>query len=158
MKVRVLAVGGMKGPPAALADEYARRARRYWSLEVEEVASGARGKDPRGVLLAEGERLLARVGSRDRVVALTREGDPLSSEDLATLLEESALRSLPGVVFVIGGAFGLDASVLERSDRRLSLGGVTLPHELARVVLLEQLYRAGTIKRGEPYHKGGLEP
>ncbi|MEZ4414620.1 MAG: 23S rRNA (pseudouridine(1915)-N(3))-methyltransferase RlmH [Gemmatimonadota bacterium] len=153
--MRLLTVGGMKGPPADLADGYVKRAAHYWTLDVEEVAAGARGADPSGVRTAEAERLLHRIEAREQVVALTRTGEPLSSEDLARLLEEAALRSTPRVTFVIGGAFGLGEALLDRAQQHVSLGGITLPHELARVVMLEQLYRAGTISRGEPYHKGG---
>jgi 23S rRNA (pseudouridine1915-N3)-methyltransferase len=73
---------------------------------------------------------------------------------LASFLGAEALRASPGVAFVLGGAFGLSDQVLERAQRRLSLSDLTLPHELARLVLTEQLYRAGTLLRGEPYHKG----
>ena len=88
-------------------------------------------------------------------MALTRSGEPLGSEALARFLGDLALRSSPGVAFLIGGAHGLGAGVLAQARRRLALSAMTLPHELARVVLAEQLYRAGTILRGEPYHKGG---
>jgi 23S rRNA (pseudouridine1915-N3)-methyltransferase len=85
---------------------------------------------------------------------MTREGESMASEELARYLERHAVRSSPGVAFVIGGAHGLAEAVLERGRRRLSLSKMTLPHEMARLVLAEQLYRAGTILRGEPYHKG----
>jgi 23S rRNA (pseudouridine1915-N3)-methyltransferase len=78
----------------------------------------------------------------------------MSSRALARYLEGLAVRSSPGVAFLIGGAHGLDASVLERARRELSLSTLTLPHEMARLFMVEQLYRAGTIIRGEPYHKG----
>ena len=103
---------------------------------------------------AEGERILARIPDQLEVVVLTRDGKAMSSEDLAADLAEQALRSSPGIAFVIGGAFGVSEAVLRRARRRLSLSAMTLPHEMARLVLAEQLYRAGTINRGEPYHKG----
>ena len=87
-------------------------------------------------------------------MALTREGKALGSRDLARYLEERALHSVDAVTFVIGGAFGLGGGVLKRSDLLLSLSAMTLPHDMARLLLVEQLYRAGTISRNEPYHKG----
>ena len=77
----------------------------------------------------------------------------MGSRELAGYLEGHAVRSSAGAAFVIGGAFGLDASVVTKARRTLSLSALTLPHEMARLVLAEQLYRAGTIVRGEPYHK-----
>jgi 23S rRNA (pseudouridine1915-N3)-methyltransferase len=103
---------------------------------------------------AEAERILAQIPPGATVVALTREGRPWSSVRLSRFLQECALSSVREVDFVVGGAFGLSAAVLERADRRLTLSSMTMPHELARLVLAEQLYRAGTIQRGEPYHKG----
>ena len=103
---------------------------------------------------AEAERLLARIPPEIEVVAMTREGRGMDSKALSGYLEQHAVRSSAGVAFVIGGAFGLGEAVLSRSRRQLSLSAMTLPHEMARLVLAEQLYRAGTILRGEPYHKG----
>jgi len=155
MKVRVLAVGGIKGPLRELADGYLKRARHYWRLEVIEVPAGKGGANAAD---EEAQRLLARIGPSDLVLALTREGTAISSPGFTTVLEDAALSSRSRVDFVIGGAFGLGEEVLARADRRFSLGLITLPHEFARVVLLEQLYRAGTIARGEPYHKGATRP
>ena len=156
MKVLVVAVGKVRGVFEAPVDEYETRARRYWKLEVAEVDAGAPGKnpDPRRVKEAEGERILERIPEGLEVVALTREGKGMGSRDLAAFLEENAVRSSPGVAFVLGGAFGLADAVLRRARARLSLSPMTLPHEMARLVLAEQLYRAGSILRGEPYHKG----
>ncbi len=78
----------------------------------------------------------------------------MGSRELADFMAERALRSVQDVTFVIGGAFGLGEGILERSTLRLSLSPMTLPHEIARLLLVEQLYRAGTILRNEPYHKG----
>ncbi len=149
MKVRVLAVGGVKGPLRTLAEDYRTRAGHYWRIEVEEVSVPKRSSPE-----VEGDRILRRLAPTDYVVALTREGTPISSTGFASLLEESAVRSRSSVVFLIGGASGLHEHVLEKAHRKISLGSITIPHELARVALLEQLYRAGTIVRGEPYHKG----
>lgn len=157
MKVTVLCVGRVKGRLAPAIREYEERAGHYWRLQVREVDAGLgkRAKlDSLEVRRAEGARLLAMLPQDGEVVALSREGRAVSSRDLAVLLEDRAVRSVPEVTFVIGGAFGLGDEVLKRSGLRLALSALTLPHEVARLVLAEQLYRAGTISRNEPYHKG----
>ncbi len=152
----VAAVGQVRGSLAAGVAEYEERARRYWKMEVIEVGAGASGRDPspERVMDAEAERLLARLPAGHEIVALTRVGRSMGSRGLARYLEKHAVRSSPGVAFVLGGAYGLGEEVLSRATKRLSLSAMTLPHEMARLVLAEQLYRAGTILRGEPYHKG----
>ena len=154
MNVLVLVVGRVRGVLASAIDEYERRAARYWKLEVVEVKAGGSDPSPEGVRAAEGERILARVPTGYEVVALTRVGKGMDSRKLAKYLEEHGVRATPGVAFVIGGAFGLDESVLARARRTLSISAMTFPHEMARLFLAEQLYRSGTIIRGEPYHKG----
>jgi len=154
--VLVVAVGKVKGPLAPVVAEYERRAARYWKLAIEEVDAGARrgSQDSGAVMSAEAGRLLARVPDELELIALTRGGKQMGSEELSGYLQELGVRSSAGVAFVIGGAHGLAQDVLTRARRRLSLSAMTLPHEVARLVLAEQLYRAGTIARGEPYHKG----
>ena len=119
----------------AIAD-YEARAARYWPLETRAVKE---------------ERLMDAVRDLD-VVACTEDGARLSSAEFARWLQ-SARERARDFAFVIGGAFGLPDTLVERAQSRLSLAPWTLPHELARLVLAEQLYRAGTIVRGEPYHK-----
>ncbi len=155
MKISVLGVGK---PGALLADaiaEYEARARRYWTLEVVEVKEerARKGASPDAVRAAESSRLLKRVPTGVVLVALTRTGDALSSARLARELEALAIDGHAGMAFLIGGALGLSDDVLRAVDRRLRLSTLTLPHDIARLVLAEQLYRAGTIVRGEPYHK-----
>lgn len=156
MKLVVLSVGRARGPVAAAVEAYEERVRRYWKLEVAEVAEGAPGSgaSPERVREAEGERILARLPDEGEIWALTREGKGITSRGLARYLEGLAVASRPGISFVLGGAHGLARGVRSRACRRLSLSPMTLPHDLARLLLLEQLYRAGTIRRGEPYHKG----
>ena len=156
MKVQILAVGKVKGPVAQSVAEYEKRAARYWKLGIEEVSSGARGTsaNPELVLKTESTRLLARISKELEVVALTRSGMTMDSRELAKYLEHRALTASAGVAFIIGGAYGLGEGVLARAQQKLSLSPMTLPHQVARLVLSEQLYRAGTILRGEPYHKG----
>lgn len=156
MKVALVVVGRVRGMMEAPVTEFERRARRYFPLEVVEVKeeSASRGRTAQQVMLEEGKRLLARVPTGAELVALDRKGAAWSSEQLARYLDELAIRASPGAAFVIGGAFGLSDEVLTRADHRLSLSTLTFPHELARLMMAEQLYRAGTILRGEPYHKG----
>lgn len=156
MRVLVLAVGRVRGSLESPVAEYEERAARYWKLETVVVEGGAPGRDPAPdrVRGAEAERLLPRIPEGFTVVALTRQGRGLGSREMAEFLEAEGLRSSPGVAFVIGGAFGLAPAVLERAQRQISLSPMTLTHEMARLVLAEQLYRAGTLVRGEPYHKG----
>lgn len=157
MKIGILCVGEVRGPLAPGVTDFEDRARRYWRLEVSEVPAGlGKGRKPRetAVRRAEEERLLSRLPTAGETVALTREGIFLTSRGLARQLEEWAVHSVQEVTFVIGGAFGLGAGILQRASLKLALSSMTLPHELARLVLAEQLYRAGTILRHEPYHKG----
>ena len=137
---------------AAIAD-YEGRAARYWTLEVHEVKEeSARGVASTTIVRQrEGERLQARLAGT-RIIACTVDGRRHSSEEFAGWLgrERDADRD---VSFAIGGAFGLSDELVAAATARLSLAPWTLPHELARLVLAEQLYRAGTILRGEPYHK-----
>jgi len=140
MKITTIVVGRAGAPLKDAILEYETRAGRYWKFNVIEVTSEA--------------RLLARLPERAQIVALTRTGQGMSSTDLAAYLQEHALHSTPEVCFLIGGAFGLGPDILERAQKRWSLSDATLPHEMARLVLAEQLYRAGTIVRNEPYHKG----
>lgn len=153
MRLTVAVVGKPRDAALAAAiHDYETRAARYWPLDVHEVR-GERGTSiaPRVVRQREGERLAKHVG-KSQLVACDASGKSFTSERFAEWLrmERDGDRDL---AFVIGGAFGLSEELLERSTTRLSLAPWTLAHELARLVLAEQLYRAGTIVRGEPYHK-----
>lgn len=156
MKVLLVAVGKVRGNLSDAVADFETRAGRYWKLEVFEVSAGGQGRNaaPEAVMEAEAERILAKIPAHFEVVALTREGRGMDSRELSEYLEGHAVRSSPGVAFVIGGAFGLHATVRSRALRAMSLSTMTFPHEMARLFLAEQLYRAGTILRGEPYHKG----
>ena len=135
-------------------EDYETRAARYWTLEIHEVKEeSARGGVSEAVVTQrEGERLRARIPAGARLVACAVDGARYTSEEFAAWLgrERDAGRSL---AFAIGGAYGLSAELRDAAATTLSLAPWTLPHELARLVLAEQLYRAGSLLRGEPYHK-----
>jgi 23S rRNA (pseudouridine1915-N3)-methyltransferase len=139
VRLVVISVGRAKPPFVDDVEHYGRLLARHARLEQVELPEG------------DEQAILRRIPDGAYVCALDREGSSLSSERLAALIEERRM-SRADLAFVVGGPFGLDAGVLERADRRLSLGPMTLPHQLARVVLLEQLFRAHKILAGEPYH------
>lgn len=154
MRITLLAVGRPRDEAlAAAVAEYERRAARYWPLDVVEVREEpARGVSPAQVSQREAERLVAKVPAGAILVACDPGGTAMTSEAFAEWLGGARDRA-QDVALAIGGAFGLGDAVRGAARLRLSLAPWTLPHELARLVLVEQLYRAGTILRGEPYHK-----
>jgi 23S rRNA (pseudouridine1915-N3)-methyltransferase len=156
VKLSLIAVGRARGALGEAIAEYEARVGRYFtfeSVEVREEPFRGRG-DVQRVRAEEAKRLLARVPAGADVVALHETGRQWDSQRLSGYLSDLALRASPGAAFVVGGAYGLSDDLLARAAHVLSLSAFTLPHELARLVLAEQLYRAGTIARGEPYHKG----
>ena len=152
---RIVAVVGKArhesvGPAAR---EYEARAARYWPMEVREVREeSGRSVPPALVREREGRRLLDVAGERVHLVVCDPGGTEMTSEQFSGFLQRER-ESGVDVCFVIGGAHGLSPEVIGAARTRLALAPWTLPHELARLVLAEQLYRAGTIVRGEPYHK-----
>ena len=153
MNLHLLAVGKLRPALREAADEYVRRLRRVARLEEREIREAGRAGNPTAQRREETTRLEAALPDYARVIALTRGGDGWSSAELARQMARWRAESRP-VAIVIGGAEGLDAEFVTRADSRWSLGALTLPHELARVVVLEQLYRGFTILAGTPYHKG----
>ncbi|HEU5169745.1 MAG TPA: 23S rRNA (pseudouridine(1915)-N(3))-methyltransferase RlmH [Gemmatimonadales bacterium] len=152
MHIVVLAVGRLRPYYRDAANDYLRRLRRYATVEEREV------REPRapGADVArarEAAALRERMPPGGTVVALARQGTRWSSEALARRVAGWQERARP-LVLVLGGSHGLAPDLLAGADERWSLGPLTLPHELARVIALEQVYRAFTILRGEPYHKG----
>jgi 23S rRNA (pseudouridine1915-N3)-methyltransferase len=160
LKLWLIAVGKTGSLLHAAVTEFEARARRYWQLEIVEVKEerSGRGVSKDDVRAAEAERLLKRVPADVELVALTRRGDAWGSDRFAAFLQRAATQAHAGFAFVIGGAYGLSDDLLRQAHRRMRLSAFTLPHDLARLVLVEQLYRAGTIVRNEPYHKGSSEP
>ena len=139
------------------AADYVRRIGRSFSLTVVEPKPETLPQDPSAgeierALLREAERILSEIPSRARVIAMCVEGKPMSSEKLAEYLDRCATES-GEVCFIIGSSHGLHPRVKERADVRLSVSPMTFPHELFRVMLLEQIYRAAEILAGSRYHK-----
>ncbi len=154
----LISVGAPKSPGLAAAiAEYESRIRRYFKFETAEVRPVAlkAGSSTANVARKESEALLARVPAGLEVVAADERGEAWSSEQLAAYLERLGVEGREGAAFLIGGPAGLSEELRRRAHRVLALSSFTLPHELARLVLSEQIYRAGTIQRGEPYHRGG---
>lgn len=133
--------------------EYEERAARHWRMEVAEVRQ-ARGRVAAEVMRTEAANIRARLLPGFDRVAVTREGRRFTSPELARWLEGVARTPAKGVHFLVGGAFGLDPGLRDECGVHLSLSSFTLPHDFARLVLAEQLYRAGTILGNQPYHKG----
>ena len=158
MKIAVIGVGKLKEKYFVMAvEEYVKRLSRYCRLELVETADektpdGASPAEEERIKRLEGERILKAVREEDYVIALAIQGEALSSEELAQRFQELSIRGRR-IVFIIGGSLGLHDSVLARADMRLSFSKMTFPHQLMRVVLLEQIYRSFRIIKGEPYHK-----
>jgi 23S rRNA (pseudouridine1915-N3)-methyltransferase len=157
MRISLLAVGRTRDKhAAALCADYASRIPRFAPFSVEEVKDG-RGRDERAARQIEGERILARLPPGARCVLLDEFGTRRTSVGLAEWLTERQ-RDTQELRFVLGGAFGFDDAVKSRVTETLRLSDMTLPHELARVMFLEQLYRALSIQAGRKYHHGTPDP
>lgn len=159
MKITVIAVGRIKEKYFTGAiEEYAKRLSRFCRLDLIEVPDE---KTPEGASAAaeeqirdkEGARILQKLPSGAYVTALAIEGDMLDSVELSKQMERWNVDGVSHMVFVIGGSLGLSAEVLARADRKLSFSRMTFPHQLMRVILLEQIYRSFMIRSGAPYHK-----
>lgn len=157
--VTIISVGKLKDAFFEMAsDEYLKRLKAFARVNIIEIKAGILSENPgdseiNAVLEKEGEEILKRIPASARVVALCIEGKLYSSEELAGLLANTALSGCSHIVFIIGGSYGLSSRVKGRSDIRLSMSRMTFPHRLARIMLLEQIYRGYKINSGESYHK-----
>lgn len=159
MKITLVIVGKIKEKFFEDAiKEYSKRLSRYCKLEILQVADE---KTPEGASEAvelqikekEGQRILSLIRDDAYVIALAIEGKMLDSEELAEKIEKLGVSGISQIVFVIGGSLGLSAQVMKRADYALSFSRMTFPHQLMRVVLLEQIYRSYRIMNHQPYHK-----
>ena len=159
MSTTILAVGRLREKPyRQMADEYLKRLSRFGRIEEKEVPDLPEPENASPALeeqirRREGEELLRRISPRDYVIALSIGGRRMDSPGLAAHLAGLRNRGAGKIVFMIGGSLGLGENALERADEELSMSEMTFPHQLARVMLLEQLYRAAKISAGERYHK-----
>lgn len=159
MNVTIISVGKLKEKYLqAGIDEYRKRLSAYVKLQLMEVADEKApetlsDKEMEAVKEREGERILQHIKPEMHVVALDLKGSMLSSEELAQQFNDWATYGTSSVAFIIGGSLGLSPQVYKRADQLLSFSRFTFPHQLMRLILLEQIYRAQKINKGEPYHK-----
>jgi 23S rRNA (pseudouridine1915-N3)-methyltransferase len=155
VKLSLLCVGRLNLPFANEGcGEFSGRLKRYLSLVIHEIKEHKTGRkqDLPRIIATEGEALEQKIPPGAFVIALDQGGKKLSSEGLADLMKDHMLRSIPEWTLLIGGPYGLSDSLRKRADLILSLSPMTLTHQMARLLLLEQLYRCCTIIRNEPYH------
>lgn len=159
MKIYIISAGKLKEKYWNMAvEEYSKRLSRYCKLELiqvqdEKTTEGASAAEEEAVKTKEGERMLAKIPDNAYVIALAIEGKQLDSVAFAEKIQELGVRGTSQIVFVIGGSLGLSDAVMKRADYALSFSPMTFPHQMMKVVLLEQIYRAYRIMNGEPYHK-----
>lgn len=156
MRIALLAVGRLRPAYRALCDEYLARIRRHAEIREVEVREAGRAGSAEVQRREEGKRLRAALPDRVVRVALAVDGRAWTSEEFAAQFRTWREAS-HDVAFLVGGAVGLDEALEDAAEVRWSLGPLTLPHELARVVVVEQVYRACTILQGTPYHKGARD-
>lgn len=157
MKLRLIWIGSNSDAEFASAiDRYVNRIKHFFPVEVVELAPGERGRQSQtdvAMMRGQSARLLAAIPERGYTVVLDERGQLFDSVKFARWLERLTIDSPHGIHFVLGGDVGLDDSVRQRADKVVSLSPMTLPHQLARVMLLEQIYRACTLMRNIAYHK-----
>ncbi|WP_312094245.1 23S rRNA (pseudouridine(1915)-N(3))-methyltransferase RlmH [Niallia sp.] len=159
MNISIITVGKLKEKYLKLGiEEYIKRLSSYSRIEIIEVPDEKAPEvlseaEMLQVKKKEGERILAKVPTDAHVIALAIEGKQKSSEELADTIDKLGTYGKSKVTFIIGGSLGLSDEVLKRADEKLSFSKMTFPHQLMRLILVEQVYRAFRINRGEPYHK-----
>lgn len=159
MNITVIAIGKLKEKYWTDAvKEYSKRLGGYCNLNIIELKESSLRANPsaadeEAVKIAEGNDILSRIKPSDFVITLEIKGKGLSSEQLADKIEDLAINGRSSIVFIIGGSLGLSADVSKRSDFKLSFSAMTFPHQMMRVILLEQVYRSFKIIRHEAYHK-----
>ncbi|MGJ0848116.1 23S rRNA (pseudouridine1915-N3)-methyltransferase [Tissierella praeacuta DSM 18095] len=159
MNIRVIGVGKIKEKYIQEGiKEFTKRLSRYCSLDIVEIddekaPENLSEKEMDMVKNKEGDKILSKIPQSSFVIALVIEGKQLSSEDLSIKMKELMINGTNDISFVIGGSLGLSKGVINRSNFKLSFSKMTFPHQLMRLILLEQVYRGWRIMRGEPYHK-----
>lgn len=159
MNISIICVGKIKEKYLKDGiDEYKKRLSRYCDIELIEVPDekapeSLSKKEEEQIKIKEGQGILKHIKEGTHVIALAINGKLLSSEELSDMLSNLALTGKSNIAFVIGGSLGLSKEVLDRADYKLSFSRMTFPHQLMRMILLEQVYRGFKIMKGEPYHK-----
>lgn len=159
MNITIICIGKLKEKYWVSAiDEYSKRLSKYCSLTIDELKEerlpdNASLAEEEAVKIAEGKNIVKRIKKDSYVITLEIKGKNLSSEKLADKINNLAIEGKSDIVFIIGGSLGLSQEVSDRSDFKLSFSEMTFPHQMMRVILLEQIYRAFKINRNEQYHK-----
>ena len=159
MNIKIITVGKIKEKYIQEGiKEYSKRLSRYCILDIieiddEKAPENLSDKEMDIVKVKEGERILGKIPQNSFVIALAIEGKLLSSEDLSQKMSDVMVQGINDITFIIGGSLGLSTEVLNRSDFKLSFSKMTFPHQLMRLIMLEQVYRAWRIMKNEPYHK-----
>ncbi|MCC3870018.1 23S rRNA (pseudouridine(1915)-N(3))-methyltransferase RlmH [Terrisporobacter mayombei] len=159
MRISIVCVGKIKEKYLKLGiDEFSKRLSKYCKLEVielddEKAPENLSDKEMLMIKDKEGKKILSKIKDNSHVIALAIDGKNLSSEELADTIDSLGVRGTSHIVFVIGGSLGLSDEVLRRANYKLSFSKMTFPHQLMRLILLEQIYRSYRINNGEPYHK-----
>ncbi|CUP79276.1 MAG: 23S rRNA (pseudouridine(1915)-N(3))-methyltransferase RlmH [Clostridium baratii] len=159
MNITLVTVGKLKEKYLKQAiDEYSKRLSRYCKLDIielpdEKTPDNASEKEEAQIKEKEGRAILSKIKDNSYVVAMDLKGKQLTSEELSSFVERCGVKGNSNIVFVIGGSLGLSDEVIKRADYKLCFSKMTFPHQLFRVMLLEQVYRAFRIMKNEPYHK-----
>ena len=159
MRINIVCVGKIKEKYLKLGiDEFKKRLSKYCKLDIielddEKAPENLSDKEMEMIKDKEGKKILAKIKDTSYVIALAIDGKSLSSEELADTINKLGIRGISNITFVIGGSLGLSDEVLSRADYKLSFSEMTFPHQLMRLILLEQIYRSYRINNGEPYHK-----
>ena len=159
MRINIVCVGKIKEKYLKLGiDEFKKRLSKFCKLEIieledEKAPENLSDKEMLMIKEKEGKKILSKIKDNSYVIALAIDGKNLSSEELAETINKLGVRGISNITFVIGGSLGLSDEVLSRADYKLSFSKMTFPHQLMRLILLEQVYRAYRINNGEPYHK-----
>ena len=159
MRINIVCVGKIKEKYLKLGiDEFKKRLSKYCKLDIielddEKAPENLSDKEMEMIKDKDGKKILAKIKDTSYVIALAIDGKSLSSEELADTINKLGIRGISNITFVIGGSLGLSDEVLSRADYKLSFSKMTFPHQLMRLILLEQIYRSYRINNGEPYHK-----
>jgi 23S rRNA (pseudouridine1915-N3)-methyltransferase len=154
MKIKIITINKTKEPYIlSWESEYLKRIKGYSNIELIELSPKIKATEPDEIKKQEATALLDRIAPSDFFVAMDERGKNLSSVDLASYVSDKMTQGRSSFIFAVGGAFGFHESVRKRADLTLSLSNMTFPHQMARLILIEQIYRMFSIIKGEPYHK-----